>query len=557
MATATQDAKAAGLQAASLEAMSLEQRVGQMVMAGFPGTEAGPEAEVLLAERHIGGVILMGRNMTGGAQVRALTRQLQELAARSGAPAPLWIAADQEGGQISRVAGTTLFPGGMALGAAGSEELAQAFGRETGRQLRALGIQVNFAPVADVNSNPDNPVIGARSFGEDPGAVAALAAAYARGLAETGVLAVGKHFPGHGDTELDSHIDLPTVPHQRQRLAEVELLPFRALIEAGVPALMTAHVTFPAVDPTPGMPATLSQPVMTGLLREELGFDGILFTDALEMKAISDRFGSAEAAVRAVQAGADVLLVAWPADWRMAVEVVSGLVEAVRAGSISEERINQSVERILAAKEAQRAAGLFGAAAEGGLPDELAEAGRALAERIAAASITVVRQGEGRLPLPKGGGEILVIEPAAERLLGRSDAGPFRLAAYLEERGYSVRSEVIPLRPGAELRQSLLEAAAASAGAVAATWQAWRYGEQAELVRALSASGRPVWVVALGEPYDLRAFPEADTFLAAYSPVPASLEAAADVLAGRPASGSLPVTVETDESRRPGPSDLD
>ena len=261
--------------------------------------------------------------------------------------------------------------------------------------------------------------------------------------------------------------------------------------------------------------------------------------------------------MRAVQAGADVLLVAWPADWRMAVEVVSGLVEAVRAGSISEERINQAVERILAAKEAQRAAGDSGAAVEGGLPDELAERGEPLRNGSRRPPSRAVRQGEGRLPLPKGGGEILVIEPAAERLLGRSDAGPFRLAAYLEERGYSVRSEVIPLRPGAELRQSLLEAAAASAGAVAATWQAWRYGEQAELVRALSASGRPVWVVALGEPYDLRAFPEADTFLAAYSPVPASLEAAADVLAGRPASGSLPVTVETDESRRPGPSDLD
>src|SRR5690606_667232 len=256
----------------------------------------------------VGGVILFARNIRDPVQVANLTRSLQQLAQSSGARIPLFIATDQEGGIVARLRSpAAVMPGAMALGAASSPELAYEAGRSTARQLLAVGINMNFAPVVDVNNNPANPVIGVRSFGEDPELVAELGAAFIRGQQEEGVISTAKHFPGHGDTDTDSHIALPRADHPRVRLDQVELVPFRAAIAAGVDAIMTAHVTFPSIDPTPGLPATLSHRVLTGLLREELGHEGLIVTDAMEMQAITANFGIAEAAVRAVEAVGDMV----------------------------------------------------------------------------------------------------------------------------------------------------------------------------------------------------------------------------------------------------------
>jgi uridine kinase len=293
---------------------SLEASAGQMLVAGWTGTEVSAEAADLIARGNLGGLIIFGRNLRSAAQARELSGHLQEIAAGAvpRSRAPLLIAIDQEGGPVSRFTaghGATAMPGNADIGAVGSADAAYRAARATALELEAVGVNWNYAPVVDVFSNPANPVIADRSYGTDPALVARLGAAAVRGCQDGGVMATAKHFPGHGDTDTDSHLTLPCVPHDRARLDRVELPPFRAAVAAGAGAIMTAHVTVPAIEPCPGLPATLSRAVLTGLLREEMGFDGLIVTDCLEMAAIADRFGVAEAAVAAIRAGADMALI--------------------------------------------------------------------------------------------------------------------------------------------------------------------------------------------------------------------------------------------------------
>jgi beta-N-acetylhexosaminidase len=269
--------------------------VGQMFMVDFTGLEPIANVERLIAEEGVGGVILFDKNISAPRQVASLTNALQESARGAGRP-PLLIGVDQEGGPVARLRmGATHFPSAMAFGAARSEALAASAAGITARELRALGLHMNMAPVLDVNNNPANPVIGVRSYGEDPALVARLGTAAIRAMQASGVLATAKHFPGHGDTSQDSHVTLPVVPHAQARLDAVELLPFRAAIRIGVAAVMTAHVVFKALDPD--RPATLS-PAVLGFLRSDLGFAGLIVTDSMGMRAITDRFPPGEAAVQ-------------------------------------------------------------------------------------------------------------------------------------------------------------------------------------------------------------------------------------------------------------------
>lgn len=319
-----------------LEQMSLDEKVGQMLMPdlrmweGTNTTAMNPGTAQLIKDYHLGGVILFGKNIVDQEQLIRFTDDLQ----KASGEIPLLIAIDQEGGNVSRIPGGTNMPGNMALGATGSKELAYQVGYTIGRELKELGINLNFAPVMDVNINPANQVIGIRSFGDDPRLVAELGVQYARGLQEAGVGAVAKHFPGHGDTDVDSHLGLPSILHDLDRLEAVELKPFREAIAAGVDMIMTAHVIFPVIDET-GLPATLSYPVLTGLLRQEMGFEGVIVTDAFTMKAIADHFGESEAVVTAIKAGADLILM--PRDVGLAHR---SILEAVASGELSEEQIN-------------------------------------------------------------------------------------------------------------------------------------------------------------------------------------------------------------------------
>lgn len=542
---------------------SLRDKIGQMVMAGFDGREPTEAVRALIRDRKLGGVIYFRRNAGTAEEVARLSAALRELAAEA-TKAPLWIAVDQEGGMVARLdRGVTVMPGQMALGAARSAKWARKAARASGAQLARLGINLNFAPSLDVNNNPANPVIGVRSFGERPELAAELGVAAIRGYREAGVVACAKHFPGHGDTVADSHRELPAVPHDRKRLEAVELLPFRLAVAAGAEAIMTAHVRFPALEPD-GLPATLSPRILRGLLREEWGFDGVVFTDCLEMKAISGTVGVARGAVMAVKAGADVVLVSHTPKLQKA--ALDALYDAVVDGEIPEERIDESVRRIVALKTAYATdpAGrgdVMSGREISGLADEAA----ALAREICRHAVTLVRNEHGALPLRRDLPTIVVwpevrqgteVDEAVVRelTLGRA------LAPHLGE----VKEWMIGTVPDeAEIRHTLAEIdkalkeirgrhPSAESGdgraclqVVVGTYNASFAPGQAELVRRLlDLEGVKVTVAALRDPYDLLAFPDVHAFVACYENTPRMMETAAEVLAGKErARGRLPVTL--------------
>ncbi len=324
--------------------MTSREKIGQLFMVGFMGTAVTPELAAFIKDYKPGGVILFSRNLESIEQIVDLTNDLQRCSPKS----PLLISIDQEGGRVSRLPkGFTIFPPCELLGRCNSSELAYAAAATIAKELKAVGINMNMAPVLDVNSNPDNPVIGDRAFGSTPDLVSELALVTAAGLQDNKVVACGKHFPGHGDTNVDSHKELPVVEASRERLETIELPPFRRAITAGIPTLMTAHVLYHALDDR--LPATLSPAVITDLLREELRYDGVVLTDDLEMHAIVDHYGPGEAAVRAFQAGCDVLLICKDRDREIA--AFEAMEQAVASGTVDIGRLDLSVARIQRLKQ--------------------------------------------------------------------------------------------------------------------------------------------------------------------------------------------------------------
>jgi beta-N-acetylhexosaminidase len=342
-------------------------RVGQRFMVGFDGHAASADVKHVIRDLGVGHVILFARNVAEPEQVAELVRELQAVAREARHDLPLLIAVDQEGGRVARLREPwTLWPPQRAIGRAGSEELARRMGGALALELKACGIRCDLAPVVDVDSNPKNPIIGDRSFGEDPDLVGRLGAALIQGLQEGGVAACAKHFPGHGDTDVDSHLALPVVEHSRSRLEEVELPPFRKAIEAGVATIMTAHVVVRELDPD--VPATLSPAIIDALLRQQMGYGGVIVSDDLEMKAVAAHWKPADAAVRAVRAGCDVLPVCASADAQ--VEAIEGVVRAYESEELRFADMDAADQRVRALKrrfllpyadpdprEARRAAG--------------------------------------------------------------------------------------------------------------------------------------------------------------------------------------------------------
>jgi beta-N-acetylhexosaminidase len=337
----------------ALSKLSVEEKVGQLFMPVLYGTAAGTVSgenqaryaaqtpAKVIGKYHLGGVILFPQNVRSAAQVVGLTNGMQKAAGR----VPLLIGTDQENGLVSRMSALmTKFPGASQIGATKDTGLSREVAKATGEELRSLGVNLDFAPVADVNIDPRNPVIGTRAFGDDPQRVAKMVAAAVKGFGEAKIAATAKHFPGHGDTSVDSHTGLPVIKHSKAEWERIDAPPFKAAIEAGVDAVMSAHLVFPKLDPS-GDPATLSKPILTGLLREKLGFDGVVSTDALNMAGVRKKYNDGEIAVRAVLAGADLLLM--PNDLPRAYKAV---LAAVKSGRISKQRLDQSVTRLLTLK---------------------------------------------------------------------------------------------------------------------------------------------------------------------------------------------------------------
>lgn len=315
---------------------ALERQAASLFTVGFYGKSVTEDLTGLIA-RGVGGVIFFARNVGTPAEVLELNREIKRVAAR-----PLLLAIDQEGGQVARLKqGFTELPPMRAVGATGSAALARELGMLIGRELRAVGFDMNYAPVLDIDTNPANPIIAARSFGRTPELVTELGLALAAGLQEVGVAACGKHFPGHGDTSQDSHLELPKLPHAMSRLEEVELAPFKAAAKAGIASFMTAHVIFEAVDSK--YPATMSRAVLTGILREKLGYDGMVVTDDVEMKAIADNYGVEEAVLLGLGAGVDHFLCCHTAE--LAHRAIDAIVKAVQDGKLSQSVLDEATRR--------------------------------------------------------------------------------------------------------------------------------------------------------------------------------------------------------------------
>lgn len=538
----------------TLARLTLRQKIGQLIVPWIGGeylavdSDAHDRLREWVQEYGVGGfVVSIGPPLEIAAKLNVLQRL---------ADVPLLIAADMESGPGMRLRGGVVLPYGwdmgggtrfpplMALGAVGDERLAYEVGRITAIEARAVGVHMVYAPVVDVNNNPENPIINTRSYGEDPALVSRLAAAHIRGLQEHGLLATAKHFPGHGDTGVDSHIDLPVITVDKERADAVELVPYRAAIEAGVAAVMSAHIAFPALTGD-SVPATLSPRLLTGLLREELGFRGLVVTDALDMGGIVRRYGNGEAVVRALQAGADVLLM--PPDIGAAVDAVE---RAVGRGDLTVERIDRSVRKVLAAKAAlglhrERTVDLDR------IPEVVGgRAHAALAEEIAARSITAARDRDRLLPIDPGRVRrilSIVYTDDYDPLAGRA------FHAELAERLAGVEVEVVRLdgRTRPEVLDSLLATAAAADLALVSTFlrvAAWR-GEAAvaEPVAAFVerlAAQRPTVVTAFGNPYVVTRFPGAGTHVLAWGQEEVTQRAAARALAGaQPITGVLPISI--------------
>jgi beta-N-acetylhexosaminidase len=519
-----------------VEITALADRVGGMLMIGFDGTTIREAPTDFIAD--LGGAILFQRNLQDAEQTRALVDDLQA-ARRSGAP-PLLIAIDEEGGSVSRLRrfGTPK-PSSMALGAAGDPSLTESVYALCGDELAALGINLNLAPVADVNSERLNPVIGIRSFGSQPDAVGRHVAAAIRGLRRSGIASTAKHFPGHGDSAVDSHVDLPVVVRDLEHLHTVELPPFRAAIEAGVDVVMTAHVAFPALDLS-GLPATLSRAVVTGLLREELKYDGVICSDCMQMNAVAARSSAGALAVKAVGAGVDLLV------YSTASGDTNTARAALRAAVLDGTLDALQIERSLARLDTLRNAAGSGARDAAALNRIGSPAHRAQSHDAALRGITLVRDPGSLVPLRAAAGErILVVhfsgDPAnpahgsahTETTLGAAlSAGPARIQEQLRS-----------IEPAGHEYKQLLMAAGAAAAVVCVTYRAIAHPLQARAVTDLALIGKPVIVVMAREPYDVEVLPPEASIIAAYGDDDCTMSAVAEVLLGRAqAGGRLPVS---------------
>lgn len=526
----------------TLEKMTLAEKIGQMIACRCTVRFLNRESEYFrelttLARKHkIGGFVLFGGDVFEAAH---LNNTLQ-LAAKT----PLLIATDLERGLGNQIDGAVLFPPAMSLGATNSEELAYSMGQVTAHEARAIGIHMTYAPVVDVNVNPDNPIINVRSFGEDPDQVGRLAAAFIKGCHEHGLITTAKHFPGHGDTAEDSHLVLPTIEGDRKRLEEVELTPYRKVVQSGVQAIMVAHLHIPTLDSTPDMPASLSRPVVTDLLRNELGFKGLIVTDAMDMHGVTKLYSSEQAALMAVKAGIDMVLL--PPKPK---EVIETLVQAVKGGGISESRIDASVKRILEAKarvglHKNRLVDLEN------LDDKIAtKAHRRQAELTMERSITLVKNENDLIPFAHGEQNLAVLSLSSDR--GGYFAGR-RFVDEMKKRLPDAFTFFAEATTGKEYLEDMLENTENTDIFVIGLFSRLRgfkgsvglEEKHVDLIQKLVRSNKKIVVISFSSPYFLRHFPDVHTYLCAYRYSSAAQTASVKALFGEiNIQGKLPVSI--------------
>ena len=493
--------------------MDINYAIGQRIMAGFPGTEIDDDFAALVREYKVGNVILFRRNIESREQLSCLCKALTELIERETGAIPL-IAIDQEGGVVTRLSDDMInTPGAMALAAAGGDSAYRA-GAITAAELREAGVNFNLAPVLDVNSNPQNPVIGVRSFGDVPERASALALEFMRGTLDGGVMACGKHFPGHGDTAVDSHLGLPLVEKSREELERCELYPFRAAIKAGIPAIMTSHVLFPALEPE-RIPATMSRRILTGILRGEFGFDGIIISDCMEMQAIAKFYGTAQGAEASIMAGADIVCISHTS--ALARDTVERLRLDVESKALGLGELEASVRRIESAKRS-----LTGGGRSIYVSERAADEAREMLER-SFAPVGCDMPPLGERPFFTG------CEPIRASLVSSRVRETPAFARYMADR-IGGTALVVSENPDGEEIAKAVSAASECSCIVLGTCNAHLKPGQLELMRALGETGKPMAVVALRNPYDLLYMPAGTAGVAAWEYTARSLEALAPFL---------------------------
>ncbi len=505
--------------------LTLEQKLGQLLMFGFHAEKLG-DTEIELIEKYkAGNVILFARNLTSPKQVKELCEDIKQRIIKQTGLVPI-IGIDQEGGVVSRVPeGAVIFPSAMAVAAAGSESDAHLAAYYSARELAAMGINCNFAPVADVNTNSQNPVIGVRSYGNTVQSVIPYMQAVHDGIVKAGLLPSVKHFPGHGDTAVDSHLGLPVVEKSKEELENCELAPFAHAINSGTPCVMVSHMLFPAYDDS-GVPASMSAPIMQGLLRKEMGFDGLIISDCLEMGAIVDNYGTSEAFAKGVAAGLDIGCISHTA--QLAIDALKLTKKALLSGEMSMERLDDAVSRII---EAKKRFGNASAPFECINSDEHKQA----AQRIMQSAIT---RFDDRGDLPKIDENTLFISTQKARgNIASTAVNTNYTFAQIMANTFNCKFETAGMNPDSEEIKLLAQKASLHKTVVVGTFNAHLNQEQLTLVSEIEKHCENVIAVALRNPYDLPLMPKSVYKLAAYEYSLRSFEAVKAVLKGAKATG--------------------
>ena len=527
--------------------MTLDEKIGQMIMPGWDvgafrnvDSDEFAKARRNIVDFHVGGLHVYGGDPT---PVALAINEMQRLA-----KVPLLISDNFEGGVGYVLFGATRLPLAMAIGATGDEHLAYEAAKLTAEEGRAIGVNVNFYPVADVQNNPANPIINIRSFGEDPATVSRFVRAYIRGAQENGQIATAKHFPGHGDVATDSHLEMPVLNVAPQRLESVELPPFRAAVEEGVQAFMSAHIWLPQIEPEKGLPSTLSKNVLTGILRDELGYRGVVFTDAMTMRGVSANFSNEDATLRAVEAGADIILIPPSVE-----DSFRAIKSAVESGRISEKRIDDSVRRILGAKahfdlEKSRFADVNRLMTLLGTREH-----RDFAQQIEDQAITLVRDERHALPL-RASPDLRVVqinvldsrngwrEGAVGRLAAAELPKRFPRAVTVQVDDQSTATELDVIRKLAQTGDALVVngfiRVAAYKGSIDLT------NAEVSLLRDLAAMKKPFVFTVFGSPYVLTHIPDLPSYIVTYDTSPLAEASMIKAITGEiPFVGKLPISL--------------
>ncbi|WP_164667998.1 beta-N-acetylhexosaminidase [Virgibacillus doumboii] len=524
--------------------MSIRQKIGQLMMIGFKGKQITPSVTRMLEDEMVGGIILFPTNIGSPEEVLKLNEELQHAAHKAAHPYPLIISTDQENGVVRRLKqGVTEFPGNMLLGAVDSAKATMNVSRATALELKALGFNMNLAPDVDVNNNPHNPVIGVRSFGENSKDVAKHCKAFIQGHHDAGIMTTVKHFPGHGDTELDSHADLPVIQHSMKRLEQIELLPFVEAIDTGTDSVMMSHINFSSLEEQENIPASISEKVTTGLLRERLGFEGAIMTDCLEMNAIVKTIGTAEGALAALKAGSDLLMISHTNDLQM--KAIDRIEKAVMDREINEDVIDRSLNRVMELKKKylswnERTYG------DGVPPFVGGEKHKKLAQGVFERGVTLVKN-ENLLPLKVDvESKILVVTVKGQMqspVEGKREKTSF-LGETIASHHYNIYEQEISKSPENKEIEKVIVAANDADIVIFGSDYAYTNEGQAYLIRKLLEKQASVIVVAVGNPYDLAELRNVPAYLATYEYSKDALQSAANIIFGtNTPMGKLPVTI--------------